>query len=341
MTQIINKIRPHTPQALVSVIIPMYKVEEHLPNCIEQLLAQTYKQLELIFVDDASPDRASELVRLATPRLEAKGFVVKLLCHERNQGVAVARNTALDAATGEYIYSFDADDAMAPNLIERLIVRAYQTGVDIVGCDWNLRYEDKDRRMYQPDVKTGQELFECFCYGVAKWNVWLFLVRRELFSSGKLLRFTPGDNMGEDMMMMSLLALRAQRVSIVSEPLYYYVKTNADAQTANYKAEHWNQVDRNLRTLEREIQALQDEHNLRMLNFLKLNLKLPLLISVRQDDYKRWSQWYSEANGYIMQNPKQSWRIKLLQFAASRSLWSLVRLYNLVVTQWLYSILYK
>ncbi len=341
MTQIINKALPHTPQALVSVIIPMYKVEDYLPNCIEQLLAQSYKQLELIFVDDASPDRASELIREAMPRLESEGFIVKLLRHDINQGVAVARNTALDAATGEYIYSFDADDAMAPNLIERLIVRAYQTGVDIVGCDWSLRYEGKDRRMHQPDVKTGQELFECFCYGVAKWNVWLFLVRRELFSTGKLLRFTPGDNMGEDMMMMSLLALRAQRVSIVADPLYYYVKTNSDAQTANYKPEHWAQVDRNLKVLEAEVKELQEEHNVRMLNFLKLNLKLPLLISEQKEDYQRWSQWYSEADAYINQNPKQSWRIKLLQLAASRSLWSLVRFYNLVVTKWLYSILYK
>lgn len=341
MTQIISKALPHTPKALVSVIIPMYRVEAHLEQCIAQLVAQSYKQLELIFVDDASPDQASERILHATPRLEAEGYIVKLLRHEGNRGVAAARNTALEAASGEYIYSFDADDAMEANLIERMVVRAYQTGVDIVGCDWSLRYEGKDRRMHQPDVKTGLELFESFCYGQMKWNLWLFLIRRDLLYKGDTLRFTEGDNMGEDMMLMSKLALRAERVSMVHEPLYYYVKTNETAQTAHYREEHWQQVDRNLRNLESYVAERGDKQYLALLAQLKLNLKLPLLISLNRADYHRWATWYPEANAYIDQNPRQSLRIKLLQRAADKSCWAIVWLYNLIVTKCLYPILYK
>lgn len=336
-----NNALPHTAAALVSVIIPMYKVAEHLEQCIHQIKAQTYKQLELIFVDDASPDDAYERVLSTIPSLEAEGMQVKLLRHEKNSGVAVARNTALDSATGEYIYSFDADDAMEPHLIERLVVRAYQTGCDIVGCDWSLRYEGSDRRMYQPDVRTGEEMYAAMCYGVMKWNLWLFLVRRSLFDKGEHLRFTPGDNMGEDMMMMSKLALRAERVSIIQEPYYYYVKTNATAQTANYKPEHWAQVDRNLQNLVGYIERYATNKEQELINFMKLNLKLPLLISTDKEDYKRWQEWYPEANAYVMENPRLSMRTKLLQLFAARGLWSLVSIYNLIVTEWLYKLLYK
>ena len=336
-----NNALPHTAAALVTVIIPMYKVAEHLEHCIQQIKAQTYKQLELIFVDDASPDDAYERVLSVIPSLEAEGMQVKLLRHEKNSGVAVARNTALDAATGEYIYSFDADDAMDPHLVERLVVRAYQTGCDIVGCDWSLRYAGSDRRMYQPDVRTGEEMYAAMCYGVMKWNLWLFLVRRSLFDKGERLRFTPGDNMGEDMMMMSKLALRAERVSIIQEPYYYYVKTNTTAQTTNYRPEHWAQVDRNLQNLAGYIERYATNKERELINFLKLNLKLPLLISTDKEDYKRWQEWYPEANAYVMKNPRLSIRTKLLQLFAARGLWSLVSIYNLIVTEWLYKLLYK
>lgn len=341
MTQVISNALPHTERAWVSVIIPMYKVAAHLERCLQQIKAQTYQQLELIFVDDASPDDAYAYVSAHRSELEALGMRVCLLRHEQNKGVAAARNTALDVATGEYVYSFDADDAMEPNLIERLVVRAYQTGCDIVGCDWALRYAGSDRTMAQPDVRTGAEMYAAMCYGVMKWNLWLFLVRRSLFDRGERLRFTPGDNMGEDMMMMSRLALRADRVSIVSEVLYYYVKTNDTAQTANYRPEHWAQVDRNLRTLESSLEREGRTELLGLLQQLKLNLKLPLLVSSDPENYRRWQTWYPEANDYIMHNPHLSLRIKLLQLAATKSQWWLIKLYNRIVVEWLYNLLYK
>ncbi|MDY3090488.1 MAG: glycosyltransferase family 2 protein [Porphyromonas sp.] len=341
MTQVISNALPHTERALVSVIIPMYRVAAHLERCLAQLRAQTYQQLELIFVDDASPDDAYDYVSAHQAELEALGMQVRLLRHEQNKGVAAARNTALDAATGEYVYSFDADDAMEPNLIERLVVRAYQTGCDIVGCNWSLRYAGRDRAMAQPDVRTGEEMYAAMCYGVMKWNLWLFLVRRSLFDRGERLRFTPGDNMGEDMMMMSRLALRAERVSIVPEVLYYYVKTNETAQTASYRPEHWAQVDRNLRTLSESLEREGRGEALQLLHQLKLNLKLPLLISSNPEDYRRWQTWYPEANAYIMHNPRLSMRTKLLQLAAHRGQWWLVGLYNRIVGEWLYKLIYK
>ena len=250
------------------------------------------------------------------------------------------RNKGLDLAEGEYIYSYDADDYMEAKLIERLVAKAEEEGADMVTCDWFLRYEGNDRRMQQPKVETGIQLFEQLCYGTMKWNVWLFLVRRSLFEGDTPLRYTPQDNMGEDMMMTSMLSLRAGRVATVSEALYYYVKTNSGAQTANYQDTHWTQVARNLSSLEQYIKAYYPAQE-SLLNFLKLNLKLPLIISSSSKDYERWQSWYPEANAYVMQNPYLPMRTKLVQKVASLGLWSLVSLYNRVVMQWLYALLYK
>lgn len=325
---------------LVSVIIPMYNVEAVLDTCLDNLLRQTYRSLEVLMLNDASTDHTAERIEEAIPRLKAAGLSVKVYHAPQNGGVAVMRNKGLDLAEGEYIYSYDADDYMEAKLIERLVAKAEEEGADMVTCDWFLRYEGNDRRMQQPKVETGIQLFEQLCYGTMKWNVWLFLVRRSLFEGDTPLRYTPQDNMGEDMMMTSMLSLRAGRVATVSEALYYYVKTNSGAQTANYQDTHWTQVARNLSSLEQHIKAYYPAQE-SILNFLKLNLKLPLLISSSSKDYERWQSWYPEANAYVMQNPYLPMRTKLIQKAASLGLWWLVSLYNRVVMQWLYALLYK
>ena len=325
---------------LVSVIIPMYNVEAVLDTCLDNLLQQTYRPLEVLMLNDASTDHTAERIEEAIPRLEAAGLSVKVYHAPQNGGVAVMRNKGLDLAEGEYIYSYDADDYMEAKLIECLVAKAEEEGGDMVTCDWFLRYESNDRRMQQPKVDTGIQLFEQLCYGTMKWNVWLFLVRRSLFEGDTPLRYTPQDNMGEDMMMTSMLSLRAGRVATVSEALYYYVKTNSGAQTANYQDAHWTQVARNLSSLEQYIRSYYPAQK-SLLNFLKLNLKLPLLISSSSKDYERWQSWYPEANAYVMQNPYLPIRTKLIQKAASLGLWRLVSLYNRVVMQWLYALLYK
>lgn len=142
------------------------------------------------------------------------------------------------------------------------------------------------------------------------------------------------------MFMMSCLSLRAKRVAVVDKHLYYYVKTNAQAQTASYKAEHWQQVSRNYASLESYVGCYYPER-LVYLNFLKLNLKLPLVISTKRADYKHWEEWYPESNDYVMRNPHLAMRTKLIQWLASKRQWWLVWLYNKVVMQWIYNILYK
>ena len=103
---------------LVSIIIPVYKAEHTLPACLAQLKAQTYRHLQIIFVDDCSPDGGLVYLKGQKPQLEELGMEVDILHHEVNQGVASARNTGLSATRGEYVYSVDADDELDPRAIQ-------------------------------------------------------------------------------------------------------------------------------------------------------------------------------------------------------------------------------
>ena len=329
---------PATP--LVSVVIPIYKAEATLPSCIDSLLSQTYHHLELLFVDDCSPDRGAELVAERVPRLEQLGIKVKLLRHTENKGVAVARNTALDAATGEYIYSVDADDELAPDTIEVLVRKAIWKDADLTGCEWILKQGHSERRMVQPEVKSGDEAFEQCCKGQMRWNLWLFLIKRSVLEQPSPLRFLPGKNMGEDMMLMGKLLQRVQTISMVHRPLYTYVR-NDGSLTNSYSDAHWEQVNANIRELEVYLEKTSSNPSLlELLQFMKLNLKLPLLISGRQADYERWRATYPESHPYIELNNLTPWRTKLLQQMAARGQYWFVALYAQVIMKGLYKLLY-
>ena len=101
---------------LVSVIVPVYKVERELPGCVESLLGQTYENLEILLVDDGSPDRCGELCDRYAER-EARIRVI----HKENGGLSDARNAAIDQMRGEYVTFVDSDDLVSPRYVEHLV----------------------------------------------------------------------------------------------------------------------------------------------------------------------------------------------------------------------------
>ena len=324
-------------QVKVSVIMPMYNVSKVMKRSIESLHAQTLSGIELIFVDDCSKD--DTLNCLNTLLVSKDGIEVKIIRHEINRGVAAARNTGLDHATGEYIYYVDADDYIEPNTLEKLYSKAQESDADIVGCEWFLTFEKNERHMKQADITTGNELFVKMAHGVMRWNLWLFLVKRSLYET-KGFRFIEGMNMGEDMMVLMKLALCTHKVKMIHEPLYHYIQTNSGSLTKNFNAYRY-QVTSNVNAVE-EYLKLQGRHDLNdALMQLKLTLKLPLLISDKVEDYETWYHWFSEANGSVKGNKDLPWRTRLIQVAASKRQYWILKLYYWLVIKVVYGIIYK
>ena len=117
---------------LVSILVPVYGVEKYIERCARSLFEQTYNNLEYIFVDDCTPDNSIAILKRVMEEYPMRKGQVRILRHERNRGIAAARNTALDAAQGSFLSHVDSDDYLARDAIRLLVNKQVETGADIV-----------------------------------------------------------------------------------------------------------------------------------------------------------------------------------------------------------------
>lgn len=136
----------------LSIIVPVYKVEKYLPKCIDSILAQTFRDFELILIDDGSPDNCG----LICDTYAAQYPRIKVI-HQDNQGVSAARNAALDIATGTYLGFVDGDDWIAPEMYETMIAASKQWQADIVACGSN-HYDEHGT--YLRSILTDEGLYD-------------------------------------------------------------------------------------------------------------------------------------------------------------------------------------
>ncbi|WP_118195442.1 glycosyltransferase family 2 protein [Albibacterium indicum] len=327
---------------LVSIIVPVYNAEETLHSTLASLKAQTYKRLELIFVDDCSTDGSSIILnKFLSEYDKGQFFGIQLVRHFENSGVATARNTGLDQAQGDYIYFVDADDWIEPNTVELLVEEAVQSMADIVGFNWFLSFKENEREMRQPEFSSAQEAVEWMMMGKMRWNLWLFFVKRSLYEDHAV-RFLEGMNMGEDMLVMIKLFVYARKVHHVDSALYHYGRSNSDSLTNVYSSRHIEEVTQNVRELEAFLSDSKfGVESKSLINDLKLNIKLPLLISDKKAQYRRWASWFPEVNHLATANKGLSWRIRVLQWAAASKNYWLIRLHYHLIIRMVYGVIYK
>ena len=200
----------------ISVIIPIYRVEQYLCKCVESVLAQTYHNMEVILVDDGSPDGCGKICDEYAERDER----VKVI-HKPNGGVASARNAGLDAATGEWIGWVDSDDWAEPALFETLLQGALETGAEISVCGHWEEYRGRREVSGWQELRvldTEQALGELLENGRMKNLLWDRIFHRTLFVG---LQFPEGRTY-EDIAVMHWLFLRAEKVACLPEVLYHY-----------------------------------------------------------------------------------------------------------------------
>lgn len=319
----------------VSVVIPVYNASKTLDRCIDSLLTQG-DSIQYIFVNDCSTDDSLKVIECRVKEIENKNCHVSIISNKKNSGVAYSRNIGLDLCMGEYVYWVDADDYLERNSISMMYDTAKEKDLDVVGCNFYLTFNSRERAMSIPKVSSGLEAFESICYGQMKWNLWLFMTRKSIIDNNNI-RFIDNANMGEDMMFISRVFINSKNIFVVSNFLYHYIRNNSDAMTQNYSMDNIKQVDKNL-----DILILNTPLNMRyLINFLKLNLKLPLLISENRDNYRIWRDRYSESNTFIMKNTRQSLRMRLIQWFAYKKMNSLVYIYNKLFIKFIYSVIYK
>ena len=206
-------------EPLISVIVPIYKVELYIRQCIDSLLAQTYRNLEIILVDDGSPDGCPAIC----DEYARKDSRIRVI-HKENGGLSDARNVGIDAAKGDYIGFVDSDDWVMPDMYEYLYRGAQEYGADITVCEYYECWKNKCKATYRPEVR----IFACdeainalllLKIGSYAWNK---LYKREVWSAD--IRYPKGE-LYEDVRTTYRLFEKVQKVVALPEPKYYYRRT--------------------------------------------------------------------------------------------------------------------
>ena len=324
----------------VSVIIPVYNVSAFISCNVRSLLSQTLKEVEYIFVDDASPDNSVDILYDNLDNFPLRKDFVKVIHHKENKGLPAARNTGLALARGEYIYHCDSDDWVEPEMLETMYDAAKAADADIVYCDFFLSFEKKERYMSNPRFGTADAMLKKgFLGGNTKYNVWNKLVRRSLYVDNGIL-FPEGHSMGEDMTMIQLAAV-ADKVAYVPHAFYHYVKLNEGAYSYSYTQKKLDDIRFNV---DRTVTFLQEKFGDSLdyeISLFKLSIKLPFLMTGDKKMYKLWKEWYPEADRYACSNKEQPFRTRLLQWMASKGQWWYVRLYYILVYKVFYGVIYR
>ena len=204
----------------VSVIIPVYGVEKYIERCARSLFEQTLDDIEYIFVDDCSPDNSIYILCNVLSEYPNREKQVKILHHEKNKGLAQARQTGLKIASGEYIAHCDSDDWVDVHMYEEMYNKAIEEDADVVVCDFCST--DCENEQYSKGLISKER--ENVIVDVLLWRIagclWNKLVRRKEYTDHDL--NYPTHNMGEDAALIVQILWNAKRISYLPKPLYYY-----------------------------------------------------------------------------------------------------------------------
>ena len=224
---------------IISVIIPVYKTEKYLEKCIKSVTEQTYPELEIILVDDGSPDGSGALCDVLAETDER----IKVI-HKTNGGLSSARNAGIDAATGEYIGFVDSDDWIEPEMFETLLNRLLVSGADISCCNMKrIRGGDEVpiiRNLSFDAVFSGREAAARLLDDDAEilWHMGCKIYRAEMFKGMRL----RNGILFEDFQIMPTLMMRAGKVTCTGLPLYDYFESPGSILRSSYSVKLFDYV---------------------------------------------------------------------------------------------------
>lgn len=205
---------------VVSVIVPIYNVEKYLSKCIDSILRQTYMELEIILIDDGSPDHCPHICDDYS-NIDARIIVI----HQKNQGLSGARNAGIQVATGDYLMFVDSDDYIELTMIEEMLKYAIENECSLVACGRTYVYENgnriqktKEQINYIFDFKDA--LKEMNSYDLFDMSAWGKLYKKDLWND---MRFPVG-KLSEDFFVMYRIIEMAQQVGFMAKPFYNYLQ---------------------------------------------------------------------------------------------------------------------
>lgn len=253
----------------VSIIIPVYRVEKYLHQCLNSILNQSFTDWECILVDDGSPDKSG----LICDQYAQKDNRVHVI-HKLNGGVSSARNAALCQISGEWVTFVDADDCLYPQAIERWIAVAETNQLDLIQSSFNREYIEGLIDNQKTDVLTPMRYAESgvvqTCVGGTLFKVSIILEH--------CLRFNERVRLGEDQIFLFNFMAHCTKVQRIGDVLYFY-RNNEQSAVNNPKTEYWLETLKAFKELKNTnpVASRQcDNMFLDIFTFLSIDTDLPM-----------------------------------------------------------------
>lgn len=240
-------------QGLVTVVLPIYNVEKYLDRCVSSVVNQTYRNLEIILVDDGSPDNCPEMCE----QWAARDNRIRVV-HKKNAGLGMARNTGIEHATGEYICFFDSDDYIAPDTIEKCYTAASTNRADIVS--FGLRHVNAEGKVVsveipkvQKQIFSGEEIQSVFLADMIspdpnggsntglRMSAWAAMFAMRVINKNNWRFVSEREIISEDVYSLLRLYDDVEQVVVLPEAFYYYCENGASL-THTYRADRFRRI---------------------------------------------------------------------------------------------------
>ena len=280
----------------VSVIIPVYGVEKYIERCARSLFEQTLEDMEFIFVDDCTPDRSIKILEDVLQDYPKRRVQTRIIHHEENGGLPIARQTGLKFATGDFIAHCDSDDWVDLNLYETLFTQAVTCVSDVVAFD--CKVTDGDNTLLKLSGGSLTDVNECIVSMMhirTWWSLCNKLVKRKLYEHADIIY--PQDGMAEDMCLTLQLMYYCRSISYNKEAFYYYYQNPSSiihVLTEEKCVAKFNQICNNVEIVKQFYSDKEIAVGMKKgLKFLEYNAKFPLLpILGNKEYYTLWRNTY-------------------------------------------------
>ena len=212
----------------ISILVPIYNVESYIERCARSLFEQTYPDIEYIFVDDCSPDHSIDTLLRVLENYPSRRNQVRIIKHDKNRGLAAARNTAVDNCKSEFLIHVDSDDYLELDAIELLVNKQIETGADIISGQALLHNESSVCLMERPQFVDKKDFVADMIKPSMHHTIWGRLIRTALYKDHQI-QAVEGVNIGEDLQVMSQLFYFAKKIESVWNVIYHYENSNPNS----------------------------------------------------------------------------------------------------------------
>lgn len=210
----------------VSILMPVYKVEQYLKKTLDSIFAQTYQNIDYVFVNDCSPDNSLQVLKdtIREHGIDESRYVI--VNHKQNEGIAVSRADCIANAKGDYVLFVDSDDWIEPEMVETLLNATSKGQIDIIGSDISSDFLNGEVRYHHENYSgtCRENMVKCLNYDI-NTVLWKLLIRRRLFDNFTI---TPHVDIVEDYIISVKLYFFAQTFKAVPKAMYHYVQYNQE-----------------------------------------------------------------------------------------------------------------